>query len=349
MMIGWIQSIIVPLVIILITWLAGSIIRRILFKRIAAFSENTKTKIDDVIISAVKTPFMIWCLILGIYLALEVSILPENLVDFIGKGLLAMGVFSITMVIAAIASKLIKIYSKNIESVLPITSLTEHITQIVIFIIGILIILNSMGISIAPILATLGVGGLAVALALQDTLSNLFAGFHVIMARQIKVGDYIKMESGEEGYVTDINWRTTKIRMLPNNVVLVPNAKLAQAIVVNYCLPDKELAVLIDVGVHYKSDLRLVEKITCEAAKEVMRNVNGGVSTFDPFIRYHTFGDFSINFTVILRAKEFVDQYLVKHEFVKLLHERFNKEGIIIPYPIRAINHEQENAQVATR
>ena len=105
------------------------------------------------------------------------------------------------------------------------------------------------------------------------------------------------------------------------------------------------MAVLINVGVHYDSDLKKVEKVTCEVAKSVMKEVTGGVPEFDPFIRYHTFNAFSIDFTVILRAKEFVDQYLVKHEFVKRLHERYNKEGIIIPYPIRAINYKQEGAK----
>ena len=193
-------------------------------------------------------------------------------------------------------------------------------------------------------LATLGVGGLAVALALQDTLSNLFSGFHIMLARQVKVGDFIKLESGEEGYVTDINWRTTKVKMLPNNVVLIPNSKLAQAIIVNYYLPDKETAVLVQAGVHYDSDLKKVEKVTCEVAKQVMKLVPGGVPGFDPFIRYHTFADSSINFTVILRAGEFVDQYLIKHEFIKRLHERYQKEGIVIPYPIRAVNYQQEKA-----
>jgi small-conductance mechanosensitive channel len=125
---------------------------------------------------------------------------------------------------------------------------------------------------------------------------------------------------------------------------LVPNEKLTKAIITNYYLPDKELAVLVEAGVHYNSDLSKVEKVTCEVAREVMNEVAGGVPHFEPFIRYHTFADFSINFTVILRAKEFVDQYLIKHEFIKRLHERYNKEGIIIPYPIRAINYEQEKA-----
>ncbi len=334
----------IPSGIFIATLIAGLILRKVIFTRVAKWAEHTKGQVDDIILEAIKSPFVIWFVILGIYFALESSKLPQNVVAIANKLLLALGVFSITLVLANISSRLIKVYSSRVESALPVTSLTQNISRIIVFSIGILIILNSLGISITPILATLGVGGLAVALALQDTLSNLFSGFHITIARQIRIGDYVKLDTGEEGYVTDINWRSTKIRMLPNNVVLVPNEKLTKAIVTNYYLPDKEMAVLVDIGVHYNSDLKKVEKVTCEVGKQVMKEVQGGVAEFDPFIRYHTFADFSVNFTVILRAKEFVDQYLIKHEFVKRLHERYAREGINIPYPIRAINYEQEKA-----
>lgn len=339
------SKIYMPFAVVILSVIFGYILRKIIFVRLLHWSRNTKTAIDDIILEAIKAPFILWCFMLGVYFALQATTLPDNIARIIGKFLLVLAVFSITLVIANIAAKLIKAYSSRLETALPVTSLTQNITRIVIFVVGILVILNSLGISITPILATLGVGGLAVALALQDTLSNLFSGFHITISRQIRIGDYIKLESGEEGYVSDINWRTTKIRMLPNNVVLVPNAKLIQTIVTNYYLPEKEMAVLVNVGVHYDSDLKKVEKVTCEAAREVMKEVTGGVPEFEPFIRYHTFADFSINFTVILRAKEFVDQYLIKHEFIKRLHQRYAKEGIIIPYPIRAINYEQEKAK----
>ena len=337
-------EIVIPVGIFLGFLIGGYILRRVLFGRLSRWSKKTSTDIDDIIIHATKGPFILWCIMLGIYFVLKFSNLPPEPLHILNKILLVLGIVSVTLAVASITSRLVKVYSARLESALPVTSLTQNITRIVIFGIGILILLNTLGISVTPILATLGVGGLAVALALQNTLSNLFAGFHIIAARQIKIGDYIKLEGGEEGYVVDINWRTTKIRMLPNNMVLVPNEKLAMAIITNYYLPDKEMAVLVQVGVHYNSDLVKVEKITCEVGKKVMNEVSGGVSNFDPFIRYHTFSDSSINFTVILRAKEFVDQYLIKHEFIKRLHERYAKEGIVIPYPIRAINYEQEEA-----
>ncbi len=331
-----------PLVIFLLTLFFGLVFRKVVFVRLAAWAKHGKNDIDDIIIDAVRGPFVVWSLMLGLYFAAELSKLPAQAVGIISKILLVLGIFSAVLVLANIFSQLIKIYSGKVDAFLPVTTLTQNITRIVIFGIGILIILNTMGISITPILATLGVGGLAVALALQDTLSNLFAGFHVVVARQIKVGDYIKLESGEEGYVTDINWRTTEITMLPNNVILVPNEKLTKAIITNYSLPDKEMAVLVDINVHYKSDLKKVERITSEVAREVMKEVSGGIPAFEPFIRYHSFCDSGVKFTTILRAREFVDQYLIKHEFIKKLHERYAKEGIVIPYPMRTITYEEK-------
>ena len=187
-------------------------------------------------------------------------------------------------------------------------------------------------------MASLGIGSLAVGLALQDTLSNLFAGFYLTLDRPARVGDYIRLESGEEGYVETIGWRSTQVRMLPNNMFVIPNSKLASSIFTNFYLPDRELAVLVDVGVSYNSDLKKVEKATIEVAKEVMKEISGGMPDFQPFIRFNTFADSSINFTVILRGREYVDQYLIKHEFIKRLHERYQREGIEIPYPQRTIH-----------
>jgi small-conductance mechanosensitive channel len=137
--------------------------------------------------------------------------------------------------------------------------------------------------------------------------------------------------------------------MLANNLIVVPNAKLAQAIVVNYHLPSQDLAVLVEVGVDYGSDLSHVERVVVDVGREVMAQVPGGVPEFEPFIRYHTFADSSIDFTVILRAKEFVDQYLIKHEFVKRLHARFDLENIVIPFPIRTITYRESESEIRSQ
>jgi small-conductance mechanosensitive channel len=255
----------------------------------------------------------------------------------VGRVVFVIGAASVTLALAAIASQSIDVCGAAVAPALPISSLTRSIAWTVVAVLGLLVILNGLGLSITPMLTALGVGGLAVALALQEPLANFFAGLFLTLAGQVRVGDYVKLDSGQEGYVADFSWRSTRLRMLANNLVLVPNAKLAQAIVVNHHLPARDLAVLVEVGVDYSSDLAHVERVVSDVGREVMGHVSGGVPDFEPFIRYHTFGDSSINFTVILRAAEFTDQYLIKHEFIKRLHERFSRENIVIPFPIRTV------------
>jgi small-conductance mechanosensitive channel len=332
----------IPLGAFVLVFFAGYLLRKYLFFRLSRWARRTDSPTGDVIFDAVRSPSLVLCVMLGIYAALEFTMLPKAFVEKADKGLSILAVFAVTMVTANILSAFARIRAERVESLVPVTSLTENLIRIAVYGVGGLIILNHLGISITPILATLGVGGLAVALALKDTLSNFFAGFHIIATRQIRVGDYLKLDSGEEGHVNDIGWRTTKIKTLAGNFVLIPNAKLTELIVTNYSLEDKDVAVVVGMGVHYASDLTKVERVAGEVATEVMKEVQGGIPDYTPIIRYHTFGSSSIDFSVIMRAKTFKDQFLIKHEFIKRAHERFAKEGIVIPYPIRALNYGQE-------
>lgn len=250
----------------------------------------------------------------------------------------AIAIFAVIIFLDRLFRRLIKTYSDKMPILRNSGGVVSGVVRAVVIGLGVLILLDSFGISITPILASLGIGSLAVALALQPTLENFFSGIQIIIDKPVALGQFIKLESGEEGYVEKIGWRSTWIRMLPNNIVVLPNKLLVNSRVLNYYYPDMEMAVLVQMGVHYNSDLEQVERITVEVAKDVLKTVKGGVPEFEPFIRYHTFNDFSIDFTVILRAKEFVDGYLLKHEFIKRLHKRYDKEGIVIPYPIRTLD-----------
>ncbi|MDL1965119.1 MAG: mechanosensitive ion channel family protein [Candidatus Desulfofervidus auxilii] len=326
-----------PPIIIIASLVLGRFCKKWVISKLLDLTSKTKLRFDDVLIRSLKSSVVLWCLLLGIYIALNFVSLPDKILALTQKILLVLVLFTAFLFLARFLSDLIQIYEDKIKGALPGASIFKNLIKGFVLVIGFLMILHTIGISITPLITTLGIGGLAVALALQDTLANLFAGLHIVATKKVRPGDYIKIETGEEGYVTDITWRDTTIRQLPNNIVIIPNSKLASAIVTNYYFPERELAVLVQVGVSYDSDLEKVEKVTIEVAKEVMQEVSGGVPEFNPFIRYHTFDDFSINFTVILRAKEFVDQYLVKHEFVKRLKKRYDQEGIEIPFPIRTV------------
>ncbi len=333
---------VVPLGLILGGMLVGLFVNKFVLGRIRKAVAWTKWNGDEIVFSALGGLPILWLTLLGVYAALQSLPLSPPWQNFLKKALLVIAVLSVTIFVAKVAAGLVGLYARRIEGTLPATSLFANLTKLLVFLIGALIILQTLNISITPILTALGVGGLAVALALQDTLSNLFSGLQIIASNQVRPGDYVKLESGEEGYVIDITWRNTAIRALPNNMVIVPNSKLASTLVTNYHQPEKEMAVLLQIGVSYQSDLKKVERVTIDVAREVMQEVEGGVREFEPFIRYHTFGDSSIDFSVILRGREFTDQFLIKHEFIKRLHERYQQEGIEIPFPIRTIQIKQE-------
>lgn len=320
-----------------VAWLLGYLIRAVVVSRIARVASRTGGTWDDAVVGELGSRMALWALLVGAWLSIGYWDLPPRPHLLASRLVFVLGAASVTLFAAAVTSRFIASYGTAFAGTVPITGLTQNIVWMLVVIFGLLIILNGLGLSIAPMLTALGVGGLAVALALQEPLANLFAGLFVTLAGHVRVGDYVKLDSGEEGTIVDFSWRSTRIRMLSNNLIVVPNAKLAQANITNYDLPSQDQAVLINLGVDYGSDLARVEQVTIEVARQVMEEVPGGVPGFEPFIRYNQFGDSSINFSVIMRGRQFTDQFLVKHEFVKRVHQRYAREGIAIPFPIRTL------------
>lgn len=269
----------------------------------------------------------LWSFLFVLYILSEELKLPVSLRLIKDKALWVVFILSLSLLTSRLVALLLRMYMNRYRQEMPAVPLVVQASKVLVLLVGVIIALDKIGIAITPILTALGVGGLAVALALRDTLAS----------GHIKVGDYIRLEGGEEGFVEDITWRNTVIRQPSNNLIIVPNSKLSSSIVINFHKPDSELAVIVPVGVSYDSDLEKVERITIEVAKEVQREVEGAVPDFEPFIRYTAFGDFSINFNVILRAKDVPSQHVLRHEFIKRLKRRYEEEGIKIPFPIREV------------
>jgi len=321
-------------------------LKKIFFKTIQKLAQRTSTQFDDIFIKSLDFPLTLLIFTSGG--AVVEHFLPRttsgDLTNYFFIGFKATTILAMILFVDKLINGLINEYSDKIDILKSSGGIARGVLRIIVMGLGLLILLDSFGVSITPIIASLGIGSLAVALALQPTLENFFSGVQIIVDKPIQVGQFVKLESGEEGYVHRIGWRSTWVRMLANNVVVIPNKSIVTSRITNYYYPEREMAALVQVGVHYESDLEHVERVTIEVAKETLQAVEGGVKEFEPFIRYHTFADFSINFSVILRVHEFVDNYLVKHEFVKRLHKRYAQEGITIPYPIRAINYDQEKS-----
>ena len=308
----------------------------------------SKVKWKGIEIFARSMRFMptIWFSLLGFYAAVT-TITPEifnidpTLIVLLSELIFIIAVISIMVILARIINGFILHFTRKTEGAIAATTIATNITNFFFILLGLLILIQSLGINITPLLTLLGVGGLTVALALQSTLTNFFSGIYFIASGEFSVGDYIKLDSGEEGYIADMNWRHIIIRPPSKVDIVIPNMKLAAASVINYKISEKETAITIPVGVGYDSDLDHVEKVTIEVALKVIEDIQGYPPLNPPYIRYHAFAPSSIDFNAILYARNLRDRARIKHEFIKQLFKRYQKEKIDIPFPTSVIYSKQ--------
>src|SRR5262245_49506071 len=291
---------------------------------------------------AIRLPSVLWSIVLGIWVGNEVARqterLPQRVSQQISVLLEVAVILSVTITVANILTTLIQSTSERRAFGGAVTGLGQSVARGVVYITGLLVLLSALGIQIAPILTALGVGGLAVALALQDTLSNLFAGVHLLADKPIRVGDYVKVADGVEGHVVDIGWRSTRVRMLQNVVVTIPNKKVAESMITNYDMPESRLAVLIRVPVDYGTDPELVERVLVEESTRAVGEVPGLLGEPAPSAKLIPgFGEYSLDFTLIVHVKSFTDQFLVQHELRKRVLRRLAAEGVGITVHVRAV------------
>lgn len=279
-------------VIVIVWMLALWLVKRIVVRHLKEWALKKSQRWDDIIIGAVSFPANFLILASGLALLTSLLSLPKEVHRVAAIAFQGCLIFAIAFFLDSFAKTLVDQYvSKSIFNKIS-HGLMKGVLRGFIIGVGVLIFLDMMGISITPILASLGIGSLAIALALQDTLSNFFAGLYVTIDKPVQIGDLIRLESGNEGFVLDIGWRSTRLRTLANNVVIIPNAKLMGSIITNYDLPGKDLVMTLETAVCYASDLDRIERVTREAAKEVIAKIPGPVTDFEPVVRFHTFGGF---------------------------------------------------------
>ncbi len=317
---------------------AGWLIRKILFRLIHRWTKSTSSHIEVFLTDSLRVPLLIWFLMLGLDLAIRFSEIPVKIADRIEVTLAILWIVSLTLMASRFAGNMVRFYGGRFAGDLPVTSLSKNLAQIFVIVLGIVSILHYLNISVGPLLTALGVGGLALALALQDTLSNLFGGLYMTVAGQIRLGDYIRLNSGEEGYITDISWRSTTIRGLGNNLIIIPNATMAKAIITNFNLPEKRMSVSIPVGVDYSCDPDQVETVLLDVASKAAADVPGMLTEPAPLVRFTPgFGDSALQFTLTCHVTEFSEQFRVQHELRKRILKRFRDEKIDMPFPTRTV------------
>ena len=291
---------------------------------------------------AIRLPSVLWSIVFGIWVGNEVARQTEQLPPRVSHQISVLleiaVILSVTITVSNIFTTLVQTASERRALGGAVTGLGQSVARGVVFITGLLVLLSALGIQIAPILTALGVGGLAVALALQDTLSNLFAGVHLLADKPIRVGDYVKVADNVEGHVVDIGWRSTRVRMLQNVVVTIPNKRVAESTITNYDMPESRLAVPIRIAVDYGADAELVERILLEESTRALDEVPGLLGEPAPSARLIPgFGEYSLDFTLTVHVKSFTDQFVVQHELRKRVLTRLAAEGVRIPVQVRGV------------
>jgi small-conductance mechanosensitive channel len=330
--------------------LLGFIFKRFVHSRLKKAAERSNWAGDDAVLEAIEPHIVVWFFLgsLSISMSTIEAVQPQNtylmkiLNDYVSKFLIIVLIGSITLAIGNLAVRLFDFWARDQEKGFPSTTMFTNFVRIAIYIIGTLIILDALNISITPMITALGVGGLAVSLALKDTLTDVFAGLHILLSKKVQVGDFIQLDTGDMGYVQNISWRNTIIMERTNNIIHIPNTRLSSAIIKNFDSGDPSFSVKIPIGVGYSSDLEKVEKITKEVIEKIQSSMEETNNNYEPTMRFQNFGESSINLMVYFRGNRYGDQNPIIHQFIKTLHKRYAEEGIEIPFPMRTVIHKNE-------
>jgi small-conductance mechanosensitive channel len=332
-------AVVVPASVFVAIILAGLIVRRVLFRAIRKWAARTDSHLDVLVTETLRGPIVIWSILLGLHVATRISAIPAEYKGYIHPTIEALWIWWITVAVSRFAGNAVRFYGGKVTGVQSVTTLSQKLVQLVIVGIGLVWLLKVVfDMSLTPMLTAFGVGGIAVALALQDTLSNLFAGFYVSISGLVRIGDYIKLSSGEEGFITDINWRCTTMRTITNNLVVIPNNKLGQSIFTNYYLPEPRMLMWVTFSVGYDSDVDRVEAILLEETIAAAALIDGLLADPAPAVRFNPGpGDWALVFQVNFNVAKFADQYKVQSDLRKLLYKRLVREKISMPFPTRTV------------
>ena len=331
----------------------ANVVMRVFLGRLARRTPGT---LDEELLNVVRGPVVLFTVLSGLFLALLILTNLESpryallagYDDQIRRAWLVVVIAEVAYLLYHLLDATMTWYIQSVAQTTE-TQLDDRllpplkrIMPLLVYSLGFLMALSVLNIPISPILAGLGIGGLAVALAVQPTLANFFAGTYVVTEGELNVGDYIELQGGPSGYVVEVGWRSTKIRSMYNNLVIIPNSQMANSIVTNYYSPEPSMNVLVYCGVSYDSDLNVVENVVREASQTLVNESEYAVDG-EPWFGFDEFGDSNISFWVFVQAKDRLGSFYLTSDLVKVIHSRLTAEGIEINYPVRKLVFPTEN------
>lgn len=300
------------------------------------FAANTETELDDLILEQIKKPFFYLIVAQGLKLAM-LNLKLGSIADQLVSTMMALVfVFILSRMLEVIIEVWGKTFAKKTKTQLDevLLPLFHKFSKVIFVVVSFMWVLNIWGINIAPYLAGVGISGIVIGLALQDSLKNVLGGISLILDQTYKTGDKIKIESGEVGEIVDIGLRSTKMRTYDNQLLNIPNGYLANSRIQNYTQPNPKLRVVVDFGVVYGTN---VEKVKKAIIKEIS-TIEGIILTDpEPGCVFIEMGDFSLKFKALFWVKNWKEAYSKKLEATERIYNLLNKLKIEIPFPTQTI------------
>ena len=326
---AYLSSVMIFLVTIVLAWLVTYIFKNYLEK----IAKRTETDLDDIILEKIKRPFFYLLLAQGLKLSLyniQVGDTIERAVSSIMAVVLVL-VLSRTVEVLLVAwAKTFSYRSKTkIDEVL--LPLFRKFAKVIFLLFGVMWLLSIWGVDVSPYLAGLGISGLVLGLALQDSLKNIFAGVSLILDRAYKIGDMIEVEDGRTGIIADVGLRSTKLRTWDNDIVTIPNSYLAESKVLNFTQPSGRCRITVPFTVAYGTDTDFVKKVILNELKKIPSEVK------EHSVVFTNMGDFSLDFKAYVWVRSWKDRYETKIRMIDIIHKRLNKENISIPFPTTTV------------
>jgi small-conductance mechanosensitive channel len=284
-------------------------------------------KTSATIFSALHGSIIVYALALGVYIASDMSgSLKGKIIE--EHAALALCIIAGTIMASHLAAQCMDVVGRRHGDTFLSASLYVSVVRGIVVAVGVLCLLQSLHISTTPILTVLATGGVVLALPLQSTVANLFGGIQIIAARQLRIGDYIKIDDGCEGFVTDVTWRTTTVRDLSDNFIIIPNSKLASVVFTNYSEPEQRMTVSAQALIAYREDFENVERLALEVARSVLADLH--VKDEEPYVRFEQLSEVGIMMTTYFAIPRFTERFLARSLFFKRFCMRCSAEGVFI-------------------
>lgn len=332
----------VSLGILLGSYLAARFLSFLFGRVIARAAKRSVTTFDDRLLSAIKRPVTYALFLIGCYVAAHRSPLPRAWARRLDELLFVLGVLLISLALIRTWAIFIEWYTTQSTAAqagkvgTQFAPLLSKLGRAILILLCVITILQQLGVNVASLVVSLGVGSLAVGLAAQETLANLFAGFTLTLDRPFSVGDRIQLTTGEVGDVEVIGMRSTRIRTPDETVVIIPNSVLVKDRLVNLSRPTRQLVVRIDASVAYGTDLVLAKQVLAEAARSTAY-ASGGM---EPVVILTQLGESGVTLRIVLTARDYNEAHLARSEVLEAIYRRFAQLGIEVPIPVRRIIQE---------